>query len=129
MTTHNKDIALQTSPHYTDRRFREPQTIFGQASKSQCGHKHLSYDYSDRLWQWDYSKAEEATQMANDSGAVSKSCHWYEVYLSAYFGKAVVVEHILAGVNLSNGYPYAVFGYKDAPTQTIGQQAQQQEER
>jgi hypothetical protein len=101
-----KDVPLYTMPHYTDKRFDKPQTVFG---KEEDG---LHYDYSDRLWQWDYDKAKLAAAKAENSGAVNKSAAWYEAYLSAYFEKPVELKHVLAGVNLSNGYTYAIFGYK-----------------
>lgn len=111
-TTLDKDKPLETSPHYTDKRFNNEQTVFGKIPQSGYGHDNLHYDYSDRLWQWDYKKAEEAIAKANQSGSVPRSCKYYEAYLSAYFGKDVEIGHIVAGVNRSNGYPYCVFGYK-----------------
>ena len=113
-STLNKDEPLHTSPHYTDDRFKNEQTVFGEQPKSRYGHDGLHYDYSDRLWQWDYSKAEKSIEIANASGATPKSCRWYEAYLSAYFDRPIEIKHIVAGVNRSNGYPYCVFGYKDA---------------
>ncbi len=106
--TFDKDKPLETMPHYTDNRFRKEQTVFGKECEG------IGYDYSDRLWQWDYKKAEEAVEKANKSGAISKSCRWYEAYLSAYFGKPIEIKHIIAGVNRSNGYPYCIFGYKES---------------
>ena len=113
-TTYDKDMPLNTNPHYTDRRFNTAQTVFGKPSKSDRGHKDLSYDYSDRLWQWDYDKAKRAAEIANETDATPKSARWYEAYLSAYFDKPIEIVHILAGVNVSNGYAYAVFGYRDS---------------
>lgn len=112
-TTFDKTKPLETAPHYSNRRFEREQTVFGKPSRSPYGHKHLSYDYSDRLWQWDYDKAEQSAKCATESGAPLRSCAWYEAYLSAYFGRPITIEHIIAGVNRSNGYPYCVFGYKD----------------
>jgi hypothetical protein len=112
LTTYNKTVKLHTNPHYTDNRFKEPQTIFGKPAKSPYGHSHLSYDYSDRLWEWDYDKAEASVEIANKSNVPKGSCLWFEVYLSAYFGYQIELEHIIAGVNHSNGYPYCVYGYK-----------------
>jgi hypothetical protein len=106
-TTFNKDKQLEVNPHYTDKRFDKEQTIFGKENKK------LSYDYSDRIWEWDYKKAKEATEIANQSGKTRNSCAWFEVYLSHFFGKKIVIEHIVAGVNKSSDYPYCVFGYKN----------------
>lgn len=106
--TFDKNRPLHTSPHYTDDRFKKEQTVFGE---EQSG---LAYDYSDRLWQWDSDKAKEALEVAKNSGEVKSSAAYYEVYLSHYFGKPVEIGHIIAGVGRSNGYPYCVFGYRDA---------------
>lgn len=113
LTTFDKNRPLKTEPHYTDELFEKEQTVFGKPAKSSYGHKHLSYDYSDRLWQWDYDKTQQSVDIANQSGATFKSCRWYEAYLSAYFDRPIVIEHIIAGVNRSNGYSYCVFGYRD----------------
>lgn len=113
MTTLNKNARLNTSPHYTDERFDKEQTVYGQLAESPHGHKHLEYVYSDRLWQWDYGKAKLSLEVANESEENPTSCKWYEVYLSAYLDKEIEIDHILAGVNRSSGYPYCVLGYKD----------------
>jgi hypothetical protein len=105
MTTYSKDVPLNTTPHYTNPLFRTPQTVFGRERKG------LHYDYSDRLWEWDWNKASAASDAATTSGARLKTAAWYEAFLSAYYARPVVVHHILAGYNLATGYPYAVFGY------------------
>ena len=118
-TTYDKDMPLHDDPHYTDKRFDKEQTIFGKPiEEGSFGHQGLDYVYSDRIWQWDYNKAKRASQHANDTTGKTghnKSCRWYEIYLSYFFDKPVVIEHIIAGVNRSNGYSYCVFGYKEAP--------------
>jgi len=103
-TSRNK--ALYVMPHYTDRRFDKEQTVFGREAKG------LHYDYSDRIVQWDGDKADAAFEAAKASGKVQRSAEFYDVYLSEYFGKPTRVEHVIAGVNRSNGYPYHVFGYR-----------------
>ena len=89
-STLNKDVILETTPHCSDERFKQEQTVFGsEPNDGQYGHKHLHYSYSDRLWQFDYDKAQKATEIANQGSAALKSCRWYEAYLSAYFGRSV----------------------------------------
>ena len=95
--TQDKTVQLETMPHYTDRRFEHEQTVFGKQKDG------LHYDYSDRLWQWDYKKAKHAAETANASNAISRSAEWYEINLSAYFRKTTEIRHIVAGVNRSNG--------------------------
>jgi hypothetical protein len=104
----DKKTPFNDCPHYSDPRFKKAQTVFGQETPDI-----RDYVYSDRLYQWDYSKATEATKVAKSSGQPLHTCAWYEVYLTEYFGKPIEILHILAGVNCSNGYPYLVFGYKD----------------
>ena len=106
-TVTDPNVRLETMPHYTDERFNKEQTVYGKAEQG------LAYDYSDRLWQWNWDKANEASEVAKASGVTDRSARYYEVYLSHYFGKPVEIKHIIAGVNKSNGYPYCLFGYKD----------------
>lgn len=108
MTTHARDVPLELNPHYSDHRFdgHEPLTVFGQEIKG------LFYNYSDRLFQADWRKDREAAFAANESGKVRNSAEWLEVYLTYYHGQPVCLYHVLAGVNRSNGYGYAVYGYK-----------------
>lgn len=111
LTTFSKTKPLHTSPHYSDPHFyHKEQTVFGK----ECNE--LEYVYSDRIWQWDWNKAEKSAEIANESGHPKKSCLWYEVYLSAFFDKPIEIKHVVAGCNLSNGYPYCVFGYRDKLT-------------
>ena len=107
MSKRNKDEVLHTNPHYTEPEFKTPQTVFGA---EQGG---LEYVYSDRLWQWSPQKDEIASKAANESGHRQRTCNWYEVYLSSYYGKTIEILHIMAGVNVSNGYSYIVFGFRE----------------
>lgn len=103
-TTFDKQAILHDYPHYSDDRFKEQQTIFGQEQKG------LIYDYNDRLQQWDYELNERAWQYAAET-ETPHTASFYEKYLSGYRGAKVTLYHIIAGVNYSNGYPYLVFGY------------------
>jgi len=95
------------APHYTDQRFDSgDHTVWGKQTSD------THYDYSDRLWQWDYKKCQAAFEKAGESNAVRNSAKYYQIFLSEYFGKEVELKHILAGVNRASGYPYQVFGYK-----------------
>lgn len=104
--TDDPDARLNTNPHYTDERFRHAQTIYGRQVEG------LHYDYSDRLWQWDYAKAEEAVKAANASGAPSGSARWLSAYLTAFHGKPAEVLHVMAGWDWATGYAYAIYGYR-----------------
>jgi hypothetical protein len=109
VATNSLDATLNVDPHYTDNRYQHMQTVYGRE------HKGLKYDYSDRLRQWDYQKDESAHAAAKASGAKPRTARYYNAYLSAYFGQPTEVKHILAGWNVSTGYSYQLFGYRDLP--------------
>ncbi len=95
-------------PHYSDARYDggKTHTLYGREEKG------IGYDYSDRLWQWDYAKMERAVAEARDKGGEGNSPRWWQDVLSAYFGKPIELIHVIGGVNVSSGYD--VFGYRDA---------------
>lgn len=101
----NKPI-LNYAPHYTNDRFKKAQTVWGHESEDL-----LFYNYSDRLYQWDYGAYKEALNIASEK-AENTSSLWVQEFLSAYHKKPVKLYHIMAGYNVSNGFPYQVFGYK-----------------
>jgi len=105
-STNSRTTPLHTQPHYTEDDFKHAQTVFGQDVKG------LGWDYDDRIREWDYNKANMAWEKAKESGHTMRSANFYEDYLSEYFGKPVDLICIKAGFNVSNGYPYCVFGYK-----------------
>jgi len=99
-------------PHYSDERFARGRehTLFGATSKG------LTYEYSDRLWQWDYDKAQRSSGWATSDHpwARNGSPAWWEIYLSAYFDRPwLSLRHIIGGVNVSSGYEYYIFGFRD----------------
>lgn len=102
----NEEI-YNIAPHYTDSHFKTARTVWGAEENG------ISYDYSDRLWEWDYDKAKAASEAASIH-ARPRTAQWFQDYLSAYHGKPVILRHIMAGFNLGNGYPYQVFGYRFA---------------
>jgi len=102
----DKNTPLNVFPHYSDKRFKTAQDIFGKETSD------LNYEYSDRLVQRDYDLSRLAMEIADNSKHPKYSANYYEVYLTEYFGEPVEVKNIKAGVNLSNGYPYLVFGFK-----------------
>ena len=114
LTTYNKHESLTLHPHYSNRYFERPRTVFGPESESSSGHKGLNYNYSDRLQQWNHSKHSASWEVANKSRAAKDSAEFLEVYLTAYHGKPVEVVHVMAGVNHSNGCPWWCAGWRDS---------------
>lgn len=72
--------------------------------------------YSDRLYQWDSSKHEQACKDAfsQRSGSFSQQpFHEVQKYLSLYFGlDDLQLLLVCEGCNVSSGYPYWVFWYR-----------------
>lgn len=104
-------------PHYTNTVFNEPQTVFlakgYKLSKDRYATvKGAEYNYSDRLYQWDYKASEKATEGAKEAVKDTNSALYFETYLRLYFDKPKLeLIHIMAGVNVGNGYPYRIYGY------------------
>lgn len=122
----DKDATIEgrnLRPHYTDSRFYSGQehTVFlaqgYTLTKSRNPTvKGANYDYSDRLWQWDYKKAEAARARAIEIVPDTYSARFYETFLRLYYGnEAIELVHIVTGVNVSNGYDYQVYGYITPP--------------
>lgn len=101
-----KQSILAFDAHYSDPRYQggKERDLFGSRREG------LNYVYSDRLSQWDYRKSEKSWEIASKEYPQNSVAH-RERYLSEYFGKPCTIEHVVVGVNVSNGYPYAVYGY------------------
>lgn len=104
--TITKHSTLEFDAHYSDPRYQGGKTrdLFGARRDG------LNYVYSDRLAQWDYRKDQKSWEIASKECPRDTVVH-RERYLSEYFGKPCTIEHVVVGVNASNGYPYAVYGY------------------
>ena len=105
-------------PHYTDDRFRKSQTVYlapGHTTKMNFGVplvKVASYDYSDRLLQWYGRQCDEAWNAAAKLGFEKNSAQLIEAFLRELFKDPnLELVHIVAGVNVGNGYGYRVYGY------------------
>ncbi|MGR9108712.1 MAG: hypothetical protein ACU843_17475 [Gammaproteobacteria bacterium] len=112
-------MKLYLSPHYTDRRFMkgDAQTVYCEKPSDISSGRHggdyikgLHYDYSDRLWEWDPNLHRKSVEFANRSDCAKGSAEWIERFLSNYYGYPVTLRHVLAGVNVGNGYPYSIYG-------------------
>ncbi len=114
---------LTLHPHYSDERFREPQTVYCATGMQRhlshpdasMGLPGLSYAYEDRLWQEDADKWRRAVETANVSGEPKNSAYWLSALLTSYNGKPCMVEHVIAGVNPMNGHWWWAAGWREAP--------------
>lgn len=72
--------------------------------------------YSDRMAQWDNAKAVAALAEVADENC--RYGYWSQAgtskYLTAYFGKPTEAVAVAEGCNVSSGYPYWIFWYRDA---------------
>ncbi len=112
----DKTCKLDTFAHYSNPSFADGQTatIFGSMEEAKK-HKGVFYVYSDRLLEWDFNKYNAAFNLADANTELTKfSCAYYECVLSHYQGQKVTIRHILKGVNVSNGFPYLIFGFSQS---------------
>ncbi|MCB9802743.1 hypothetical protein H6761_01845 [Candidatus Nomurabacteria bacterium] len=105
-------------PHYTDRRFKKPQTIFlssGVEVKFSFGMDCVDdaeYVYSDRLFQWHHDRFDQIERDMKSDGLNQNTPEYFERFLQKLLNDpALVLVHILAGCNLANGYPYRIYGF------------------
>lgn len=71
--------------------------------------------YSDRMMSWDWTKFHDSMkQVWQQHGHYFDGDNPADVerFLSLYQEKPVKLTAILKGCNVSNGYPYYIFGYK-----------------
>ena len=98
--------------HYSDLKYAggRERSLHGQKCKE------LTYVYSDRIWQWDYKKAEASAEKAKASEFPPNTVEWYEVFLSHFYDKELEIPHLMGGCNAATGYEFLVFGYCDKGT-------------
>lgn len=71
---------------------------------------------SDRLFEWDSDKYNEISKLVfGNTGQNFRNRHPAEIqnFLQRYFGRRLLITGIMECCNLSNGYPYWTFYYKD----------------
>lgn len=78
----------------------------------------LAGNYSDRLWQRDVTAFEAAVIAAGKVGSGQRfdqyTARQASAFLSAYWDKPIECVALAEGCNVSNGYPYWIFWYRDA---------------
>jgi len=87
-----------------------PYYLWGQSEKG------CDAVYSDRMAQWDNDKAKAALAAVADLNC--RYGYWGQEgtskYLTAYFGKPTEAVAAAEGCNVSSGYPYWIFWFRDA---------------
>lgn len=111
----SKEPIANLTPHYTDSRFRDAQTVWIANGRKAKGHSGtipgIIYNYSDRLWQWDWHKCDEVSKSI-DTSLDRRSPAYIQEFLRKVLNRPKLeLLHVMAGFNVSNGYPYQVYGY------------------
>lgn len=103
---HNRPIA-NINPHYTDSHYKKAQLVWGSEDVK-------AWDYSDRIRDWyGHDKCQEAWQTAKDEGLTPNSPAFIQRYMQiVYDDNGLELIGVMAGHNLSTGFPYQVYGYK-----------------
>lgn len=77
--------------------------------------KHDNFVYSDRMMSWDWDKFHDAIKQVWPDGHGQyfdkDDPKDVEKFMSLYQGHPVKLTAIMKGCNVSNGYPYFIFGY------------------
>jgi hypothetical protein len=110
----NEPIANLT-PHYTQPRFAEAQTVWVKDGHKPQGRyqtvKDADYNYSDRIWGWNWEKADQAHKVIDES-LDRRSPAYIQEFLRFFFDNPTIeLVHVMAGYNVATGYPYQVYGY------------------
>lgn len=112
---HAMDVIIpHLQPHYTDERFRHEQTVFLRSGYDLAQEyvKGAEYNYSDRLWGWDWNKMNAAVVKTRSAGLDVNTAAFWEAVLREFCGKPhLKLVHIMACFNSATGYPIQVFGY------------------
>lgn len=105
-------------PHYSNPKFSRGQTKTVWIANNYAINK-MSYDntvdgcnyiYSDRL---SYDDRKRGIEVANLSGYTKHTAYWHELFLRETLNNQnIELIHIVSGVNVSNGYPYLIYGIK-----------------
>lgn len=114
MATKDKNQKICTYISYRQPvELRRGVTVFGEQSD------HLCYNYSDRLdcERWNIACDQAAGQIGNRECAA-----FFELALKLYHDVDVDLRHIVAGCNLSNGFPWFCFGYVMVESTSVGQE-------
>ena len=102
---------------------KRPKHIYKYSYDPYCVYKSNNWsikdtgDYSDRLMQWDYDKftncMKEVWGERCGQHFDNKEPKDIEKFLSLYHNKNIEITGIEKACNVSNGYPYWIFYYKE----------------
>lgn len=104
------------NPHYSNPYWNDAHTIFLLPGYKTVGQYEmvdgLEYVYSDRLRQWYKSEEYDKAWAGAKELHPLRTAAFIQEYMRRLMGNpAIELVHILAGVNVSNGYSYQVYGY------------------
>ncbi len=103
----NNAIIANFSPHYTDDYYKKARLIWGSEKAD-------FWAYSDRIGQWHKSKVlMAASKQCEEEGLKPRTSAYVQRWLQLINkDDGLVLQGIMAGHNLANGFPYQVYGYK-----------------
>ena len=105
--TSDKDAVLAHS-HYSDPAYNgDGAVIFGKEKKG------ISYEYADRLQQWEPEKADSAWRKARTECGDKNTARRIESYLRHYYDDPKLnLVCIRTGTQPFNGYPWYAYGFE-----------------
>jgi hypothetical protein len=95
--------------HYSEAWATTERVVFGLQDDR------LTYNYDDRLCQWDYKKWQSSRQIEGIEKRNPR--YWQEVLRKYWDDPELELGCIITAVNQSNGFQYLVFGCKHSKKQ------------
>jgi hypothetical protein len=95
--------------NYNDKRFKPgiDRILFGREEEG------LDWNYNDRLWEWDYKKAQQSNLSARNSGVGFRTPLYYQEFLRAYFDQPnLELVCIKGGYNAQTLSEFHLYGYR-----------------
>lgn len=94
---------------YTASDATKERVVFGKPDNK------LTYNYDDRLAEWDYKKWKSSRE--NAESRVGTPRYWQEILRKYFDDPGLELGGIITAVNQSSGYQYLVFGCKHSKKQ------------
>ncbi len=115
ITMLSKQPIANLMPHYTDSRFKTPQTVWiaeGQKINNRDGTvSGAVYNYSDRIWGWSWKRCDTVSKSIRESLDPRSPAYIQEFLRQVLELPELHLLHVMAGFNLSTGFPYQIYGY------------------
>ena len=108
-----EENGLIPRPHYSDKNYKHVQLLYlKDGDQSHLLNGAVQWVYSDRVYQWDRSKADKAHTIALKDGSYP-SVRYMRAFIREFYDGKYECVVVAGGVNLSSGYEYFVFGMRN----------------